>query len=88
MRNAVPVEYLLLLLCSNAVVLVEEIEERTFWLFESSIGTRFEVAQVGKDTFFEFFRVLDRTTESLETESQAANNVGTGDVVEITPAKC
>jgi len=46
MRDAVPVEDFLLLLSSNAVVLVEEVEERALWLFKRSIGAGLEVSQI------------------------------------------
>lgn len=46
MWHAVPVEYLLLLLRSDAVVLVHEVEEWTLWLLKRCIGARLEVAQI------------------------------------------
>jgi len=54
-RDAIPVEDLLLLLCPNTVVLVKEVEEGALGLFERSIGTGLEVSQVGEDAFFELF---------------------------------
>ena len=54
MWYAVPVEYLLLLLRSDAIVLVHEVQERTFWLLERCIGARLEIAQIRKDALFEF----------------------------------
>ena len=53
MWHAIPVEDLLLLLCSNAVVLVQEIQEATLWLFERGISARLQVSQVRKDTLLE-----------------------------------
>ena len=44
--HAVPVKNLLLLLCPDAVVLVEEIEERALGLFERGVGAGLEVSQV------------------------------------------
>jgi len=88
MWNAVPVEDLLFLLCANTVVLVEEIEERALGFFERGIGARFEVAQVGEDTLFELLGILDRSTEGLKAEGEAADNVGAGDVEEVAPMQC
>lgn len=44
--NAVPIKDLLLLLCSNAVVLVEKVEERTLRLFQRRIGSRFQISEI------------------------------------------
>lgn len=85
MGDAIPVEDLLLLLGPDAVVLVEEVEERALGLFEGRISSGLEVSQVGEDTLFELFRVLDGSTKSLEAESQASDNIGTGDVEEVIP---
>ena len=76
MRYAVPVEDLLLLLGANAVVLVEEVEERAFRLLERGIGAGFEVAQVREDAFLEFLRVLHGSAKGLEAEGQASHDVG------------
>ena len=46
MWHAVPIKHLLLLLRSDAVVLVHEIEERALWLLERRISARFEIAQI------------------------------------------
>lgn len=75
MRDAIPVEDLLLLLCPDAVVLVEEVEKGALGLFERGIGTGLEVSQVGEDAFLELFRVLDGTTKGCETERQASNDI-------------
>ena len=68
MRYAVPVEHLLLLLRSNAIVLVHEVEEGAFWLLERRIGARLEVAQIREDAFLELLRVLHRSSKGLEAE--------------------
>ena len=85
MGYAVPVEDLLLLLCADAVVLVKKIEEGTLGLFQRGIGARFEIAQIGKDTFFKLLRVLDWATKGLEAEGKASYNVGARDVEEVVP---
>lgn len=68
MGDAVPVEYFLFLLGSDAVVLVEEVKERALGLLERRIGSRLEIAQIGEDAFLEFLRVLHRPAEGLESE--------------------
>lgn len=68
MWYAIPVEHLLLLLCANAVILVQEVQEGTLWLLKGCIGARLQVSQVREDAFLELLRVLDRATESLEAE--------------------
>ena len=75
MWHAVPVEDLLLFLCSYAIILVQEIQERAFRLFQRCIGTRLEVSQIGENTLFEFLLVFDRSAESLEAKRQASDNV-------------
>lgn len=85
MRNAVPVENLLLLLRSDAVVLVKEIEKRAFGFLEGRIGAGFQVAQVGEDAFLELLRVLDRAAEGLESEGKASYDVSARDVEEVIP---
>jgi len=85
MRDTVPVKDLLLLLSSNTVVLVQEVEEGTLWLFERCICARLEVPQVGEDALFEFLRVLHWSAESLEAKGKATNDVGASDVKEIVP---
>jgi hypothetical protein len=76
MRHTVPVEDLLLFLSSDAIVLVKEIEERALRFFKRSIGPSLQVAQVGKDTFLEFLRILYWASESLESECKASNDIG------------
>ena len=85
MRNAVPVEDLLLLLSSNAIVLVQEIEERTLGLFQRSICTRFEVSQVGKYAFFKLLGVLHWATKGLEAKGEASNDIGARNVEKVVP---
>ena len=83
--HAVPVENLLLLLCPDAVVLVKEIEERALGLFEGGVGAGLEVSQVREDTFLELLRVLHGPSKGLESESQASDDIGSGNVEEIAP---
>jgi hypothetical protein len=83
--HAVPVKDLLLLLGANAVVLVQEVEEGAFRLFERSVSARLEVSQIREDALFKLLRVLDRTTEGLEAEGQASYNVSARDVKEVAP---
>lgn len=85
MRHTVPVEDLLLLLRPNAIIFVEEIEERTLGFFQGRVGSGLEVAQVGENAFFEFLRVLDGASEGLESEGKASNDIRAGDVEEIVP---
>lgn len=66
MWYTVPVEDLLLLLGTNAVVLEEEVEERALGLFERGIGASLEVAKIREDSFLELLYIFDRTTEGLE----------------------
>lgn len=42
----VPVEHFLLLLCANALVLEEQVEERALWFFEAGICARLEISEV------------------------------------------
>lgn len=75
MRNAVPVENLLLFLGSDAIVFVQKIEERTLGLFQRSICTGFEVSQVREDAFFEFLGVLDWSSKGLEAEGKTSYDI-------------
>ena len=85
MRYAVPVKHLLLFLSSDAVVLVQEIEEGTLGLFQRSIRTGFEVSQVGEDAFFKLFGVFDRSTEGLKAERKASYDVSARNVEKVVP---
>ena len=85
MRYAVQIENLLLLLGSDAVILVEKVQERALWLLERCIGTRLQVSQIREDAFLEFLRVLDGSTECLKAEGKAADNVGARDVKKVIP---
>jgi hypothetical protein len=85
MRNAVPVENLLLLLGTNAVVLVQEIQERTLRLLQSRIGPSLEISQVGENTLLEFLGVLNRAAKGLESEGEASHDIGSRDVEEVAP---
>lgn len=87
MWHTVPIEHLLLFLRSYTIVLVHEVEEGALRLLEGGIGARLQVAQIRKDALLEFLRILDWSPESLEPEGEASDNVCTGDVKEIVPAK-
>lgn len=86
--NAVPVKDLLLLLCADAVVLVEKVEEGALGLLERGVGAGFEVAQIREDALFKLFRVLDGAAKRLESEGEASHDVGAGDVKEVVPGLC
>ena len=87
MRHAVPVKHLLLLLRSDAIVLVHEVKKWALWLLEGCIGARLEVAQIRKDALLEFFRILHGPSESLESEGEASHDICAGDVKQIVPAR-
>lgn len=87
MRYTVPVENLLLLLRSNAIVLVKEVKERTFRLLQRGIGTGFQVAQVRENALLEFLRVFHGPAEGLESKGETSYNIGSGNVKEIVPVQ-
>jgi hypothetical protein len=87
MRHAIPIEHLLLFLRSNAVVLVEKVQEGTFWLFQGRVCAGFEVAQVRENAFFKLLRILHWTTESLKAKRQTPHDISSGNVKEIIPAR-
>jgi hypothetical protein len=83
--NAIPVENLLLLLSTDAVVLVQEIQECALGLFQSRIGSGLEISQIGENTLLEFLGVLHGSTEGLESEGKASHDIGSRDVEEVAP---
>jgi hypothetical protein len=83
--DTVPVKDLLLLLCSDAVVLVEKVEEGALWLLQRSVGSRLEISQVGEDALLKLLGVFDRTAKSLESERQASHDICTRNVKKIVP---
>ena len=85
MWHTVPVEHLLLLLRSDAIVFVHEVKKWTFGLLERCIGARFEVAQIRENALLELFRILHRSSECLEPERETPDNICTGNVKEIVP---
>lgn len=85
MRDAVPVEDLLLLLRSDAVVLVEKVQEGALGLLEGSISSGLQVSQIREDTLLELLGVLDGASESLEAEGQTADDVSARDVEQVVP---
>jgi hypothetical protein len=84
-RNTVPVENLLLLLGTDAVVLVQEIQERALGLLQGGISPGLEVSQIGENTLLEFLGVLDGAAKGLESEGEASNDIGSRDVEEVAP---
>jgi hypothetical protein len=87
MRNAVPVENLLLLLGTDTVVLVQEVQERTLGLLQGRIGPGLEISQVGENSLLEFLGVLNRATKGLESEGEASHDIGSGNVEEVAPRR-
>ena len=85
MRDAVPVKDLLLLLCSDAVVLVEKVKEGALGFFERGIGAGFQVAKIGKDALLELLGVLDGPAEGLESERQTSHDISSRNVKEVVP---
>lgn len=85
MRHAVPVEYLLFLLRPDAVVLVQEVKERTLRLLQRCVGASLEVPQVGEDAFLELLRVLHGSSERLKPKRQASYNISARYVEKIIP---
>ena len=80
MWHAVPIKHLLLLLRSNAIVLVHEVEEWALWLLERSIGARLEVAQIRKNALLKLLRVFYGPSEGLESEGETSHDICAGDV--------
>jgi hypothetical protein len=66
MGDGKPVEYFLFLLGSNAVVLVEEVEELGLWFFQRSVCAGLEVAEIGEDAFLEFLCIRNGSTKGEE----------------------
>ena len=87
MRYTVPVEDFLLLLRSNAIVLVKEVKERTFRLLQRGIGAGFQVAQVRENALLEFLRVFHGPAEGLESKGETSHDVCSGNVKKIIPVQ-
>jgi hypothetical protein len=85
MRNAIPIENFLLLLRSDAVVLVEEIEERTFRLFQGCICSRLEIAEIGEYAFLELLGVLHWPAKRLKAEGKASYDICPRNMEEVVP---
>jgi hypothetical protein len=85
MRHAIPVENLLLLLGTDAVVLVQEVQERTLGLLQGRIGPGLEISQVRENALLKFLGVLDRAAKGLESEGEASHDIGSGNVEEVAP---
>ena len=86
MRHAIPVEDFLLLLCPDAIVLVQKVQERTLGFFKGCIGSRLEVSQIGENALLELLRVLHWASKGLETERETPDNIGARDVEKVVPA--
>ena len=80
-----PVKDFLFLLRSDAVVFVEEVKELGFRLFQRSVSSRFEVAEVREDSFFEFLGVGNRSAECKETVCKGAHDICACDMKEVVP---
>ncbi len=87
MLYTVPIKHLLLLLCSDATILIKEVEESAFGLLQGRVGASFEVSQVGKNPLLEFFGIFDRSAESLKSESKTSDNVSAGHVEKVVPCR-
>ena len=87
MWDTVPVEHFLLLLSSDAVVLVHEVEERALWLLERCVGSGLEVAQIREDALLELFRILHGPPERLESEGETSHDICAGDMKQVVPAR-
>ena len=85
MRDGEPIKDFLFLLRSDAVVLVEEVEELGFGFFEGSVGAGLEISKIREYSFFKFFGVDDGTTEGEEPIGQRSNDVCACDVEEVVP---
>lgn len=87
MGYTVPIKHLLLLLCSDTAILIEEVEEGAFGLFQGRVSASLKVSQVRKNAFFELFGIFNGSAESLKSESKTSDNVSAGNVEEIVPCK-
>ncbi len=87
MGYTVPIEHLLLLLCSDATILIKEVKESAFGLLQGCVGTSFKVSQVRENTLLELFGIFDRSAESLKSESKTSDNVSAGHVEEVVPCR-
>ena len=85
MRDGEPIEYLLLLLGSDAVVFIEEVEKLGLRFFQRSVSARFQISQIRKDALFELFGVDDGTAKRLKAICQGPYDIGAGDMKEIIP---
>ena len=87
MWHAIPVKDLLLLLCSDTVVLVHKVEEWALRFLERCIGARLKVAQIREDALLELFGILNWASEGLKPEGETSYDIRTGDVKQVVPAK-
>lgn len=85
MRYAIPVKDLLLLLCPNAVVFIQEIKKGALGLLQRRVGSRLEISKIGENTLFELLGILHWATESLESERQTSDNIRSGNMKEVAP---
>lgn len=84
-RHGEPIEHLLLLLGSYAVVLIEEVEKLGLRFFQRSVGAGFQISQIREDALFELFGIDDGTAERLKAICQGPYDIGAGDMKEIIP---
>ena len=80
MGDGKPVKDFLFLLGSNAVVLVEEVEELGLWFFQRSVCAGFEVTEIGEDALFEFLCIRNRATKGEKAVCQGPYNIGSCDM--------
>ena len=85
MRYAVPVEDFLLLLSTDAVVFVEEVEESTLGLLERSIVASLQVTKIGEDAFLKLFGVFHRSAKGLKAECETPDYVCARDMEKVVP---
>lgn len=86
MWHTVPVKDLLLLLCPDAVVLIEKIEKGAFGFFECRIGASLQISKIGENTLLKLLRVFDRTAKGLKTKGETSDDISAGDMEQVVPA--
>lgn len=85
MRYGEPIEDLLFLLSSNAVVFIKEIKELGFRFFQRGVGSRLEISEVGENSLFKLFGVCDGSAKGKKPICQRANYICSCDMEKIIP---
>jgi hypothetical protein len=85
MRHGEPIKDLLLLLCTYTLIFEQKIKERGLWFFQGCVNTRLEISKVAEDALFEFFHILDGTTEGLKPEYEGTDDICARDMIEPVP---